>query len=102
VQLREILAIPAIAAVLGFLIGAGLITATAWSRKIPASTDPSDEIAVMMMFMAGGMLVASGVLIAYVFIAPGGFLYFGLSLAAGFVIAFGIIAFRMMRESYRD
>jgi TRAP-type C4-dicarboxylate transport system permease small subunit len=102
VQLREILAIPAVAAFLGFLIGAGLITATSWSRKIPASTDPSDGIAVVMMFMMGGMLVASGVLIAYVFIAPSSFLYFGLSLAAGFVIAFGIIAVGMMRKSYRD
>jgi hypothetical protein len=93
---------PVVAAVLGFLIGVGLITATAWSRRIPTSTDPSDVIAVMMIFMAGGMLVASGVLIAYVFIAPSGFLFFGLSLAAGFVIAFGVIAFLMMRESYRD
>jgi uncharacterized membrane protein YedE/YeeE len=102
VQLREILAIPAVAALLGFLIGAGLIMVTAWSRKLPASADPSDGIAVIMMFMMGGMLVASGVLIAYVFIAPNGFLYFGLSLAAGFVIAFGIIAVGMMRKSYRD
>jgi hypothetical protein len=55
-----------------------------------------------MMFMMGGMLVASGVLIAYVFIAPSGFLYFGLSLSAGYVVAFGIIAIGMMRRSYRD
>jgi hypothetical protein len=101
-QLREFLATPVIAVVLGFLIGAGLITATAWSRKIPTSTDPSDGIAVIMIFMMGGMLVASGVLIAYVFIAPSGFAYFGLSLAAGFVIAFGVIAISMLLQSYRD
>ena len=53
---------PAVAAVLGFLIGAGLIAATAWSRTISASRDASDSIAVMMMFMMGGMLLASGVL----------------------------------------
>jgi prepilin signal peptidase PulO-like enzyme (type II secretory pathway) len=102
VQLREILATPVVAAVLGFLIGAGLITATAWSRTISTSTDASDSIAVMMMFMIGGMLVASGLLIAYVFIAPGGFLYFGLSLAAGFVIGLGVIAIGLMRQSFRD
>jgi prepilin signal peptidase PulO-like enzyme (type II secretory pathway) len=102
VQLREIFAIPAVAAVLGFLIGAGLITATAWSRKIPTSTDSSDSIAIMMMFMMGGMLVSSGILIAYVFIAPSAFLYFGLSLAGGFVIALGVIAIGLMLESYRD
>jgi prepilin signal peptidase PulO-like enzyme (type II secretory pathway) len=102
VQLREIFAVPAVAAVLGFLVGAGLISATAWSRKIPTSTDASDSIAVMMMFMMGGMLVSSGILIAYVFIAPSAFLYFGLSLAAGFVIGLGIIALGLMRQSYRD
>jgi fumarate reductase subunit D len=86
------LATPIVAVVLGFLIGAGLITATALSRKLPASADPSDGIAIIMMFM----------IIAYVFIAPSGFPYFGLSLAAGFVIAFGVIAIGMMRQSYRD
>ena len=35
----------------------------------------------MMMFMMGGMLLASAVLVAYVFIAPSGFLYFGLALS---------------------
>ena len=61
-QLREILATPVVAVVLGFLIGVGLIAATAWSRKIPTSTRCEDSIAVMMMFMTGGMLFASGVL----------------------------------------
>jgi len=93
---------PVIAGVLGFLIGVGLISATAWSRKLPTSTDPSDVITVMMLFMMGGMLLASAVLIAYVFIAPGGYLYFGLSLAAGFVIGLGVVAFGLMRQSYRD
>lgn len=101
-QLRELLATPLVAAVLGFLIGVGLITATAWSRRIPTSTDSSDSIAIIMLFMMGGMLVASGVLIAYAFIAPSAFLYFGLSLAAGFVIGLGVIAFGLMRQSYRD
>jgi len=93
---------PAVAAILGFLIGVGLITATAWSRKIPTSTDPGDVITVMMMFMIGGMLFASAILIAYVFIAPRGYVYFGLSLGGGFVIGLGVFAFSLMRQSYRD
>ena len=56
----------------------------------------------MMMFMMGGMLLASGVLIGYVLVAPGGFLWFGLSLGAGYVISLGASAVWMMRESYRD
>ena len=97
-QLREILATPAVAVVLGFLIGAGLIGATAWSRTISASRDVSDSIAVMMMFMMGGMLLSSGILIAYVFLAPSGFLYFGLALSAGFVIGLGVISIVLWRQ----
>jgi hypothetical protein len=98
VQLREILATPAVAAVLGFLIGVGLIGATAWSRTISASRDASDSIAFMMLFMMGGMLLASGILIAYVFIAPSAFLYFGLSLSAGFVLGLGVISIVLWRQ----
>ena len=101
-QLREILATPAIAAVLGFLVGVGLISATAWSRTISTSTDASDSVAVMMMFMMGGMLFASAVLIAYAFLVPSGFLWFGLSLAAGFVIGLGVIAVGLMRSTFKD
>jgi len=84
--------------VLGFLIGAGLISATAWSRTISASRDASDSIAVMMMFMMGGMLLSSGILIAYVFVAPSAFLYFGLALSAGFVIGLGVISIVLWRQ----
>ncbi|MDR3685797.1 MAG: hypothetical protein P4L93_02400 [Coriobacteriia bacterium] len=101
-QLRALLAIPAVAAVLGFLIGAVLIAASAWSRNLSTSSDARDGLAIMMMFMMGGMLVASGVLIGYVLVAPGGFLFFGLSLGAGYVIGLGVSAVWMMRESYHD
>ena len=56
----------------------------------------------MMLFMMGGMLVASGVLIGYVLVAPGGFLWFGVALGAGYVIGLGIAAVWMMRESSND
>ena len=101
-QLRVLLAIPAVAAVLGFLIGAVLIAASAWSRNLSTSSDARDGLAIMMMFMMGGMLVASGVLIGYAFVAPAGVTWFGLSLGAGFVIGLGVAAVQMVRESYRD
>jgi hypothetical protein len=102
VQLREILAIPAIAATLGFLVGVGLIYATAWSRTISTSSDATDSIAIMMLFMMGGMLVASAVLLAFVWLVPKGFVWFGVSLGAGFVIGLGVIAIGMLRETFRD
>jgi hypothetical protein len=96
------LAIPVVAAVLGFLTGAVLITAAAWSRKFSTSSDARDGLAIMMMFMMGGMLVASGVLIGYVLVAPGGFVWFGVALGAGYVVGLGVSAVWMMRESYHD
>jgi len=102
VQLRELLSTPVIAGTLGFLVGVGLISAVAWSRKLVSSTDAHDGIIATMIAMMVGMMVASAVLIAYVLIAPAGFIYFGLSLSAGFVIGFCVIAFGMIRESYRD
>jgi hypothetical protein len=102
VQLRELLVRPGIAGTLGFLVGVGLITVIAWSKNLASSSDPQDGIVVTMMAMMGAMLVASGVLIAYVLLARSGFIYFGLALSAGFVIGFGVIAFGMIRESYRD
>ena len=101
-QLRELLVVPSVAGLLGFFVGVALISAMAWSRKLSSSADARDGIIVMMVAMLGGMLVASGVLIAYVFAARAGFVYFGLSLAAGFVIGLGVITAVLMRDSFRD
>jgi len=79
-----------------------LIAATAWSRRLSTSSDGQDGIVLMMISMAVGMLVASGFLVAYVLVARAGFIYFGLALAAGFLIGLCVIAFGMIRESYRD
>lgn len=101
-QLRELLATPGVAGILGFIVGVALISAIAWSRKLSRSSDAQDGIVIMMMAMMGGMLISSLVLIAYVLIAPAGFLYFGVALAAGFVIGLGVITVGLMRESYKD
>ena len=101
-QLRALLSQPIVAAVLGFLIGLALISATAWSRKISTSSDASDSVAIMMMFMMGGLLLATGVLIAYVFVAPHGFMYFGVALGAGFLVGLAVAAVRLARESFYD
>jgi hypothetical protein len=99
VQLQALLAIPAVAAVLGFLVGAALIAATAWSRNISTSNEAINGLPMMMAFMTVGMLVAGGVLIGYVMVAPDTFMWFGLSLGAGFVIGLGASAVWMMKTS---
>jgi hypothetical protein len=50
------------------------------------------------LFMMGGMLLASAILIAYVFAAPSAFLYFGLALSAGFVMGLGVISVILWRQ----
>lgn len=100
--MRGILSQPVVAAVLGFLIGVALIAATAWSRKLSTSSDASESVAAMMGFMVGGMLLATCVLIAYVFVAPQGFLYFGLSLGAGFLVGLAVAAVVLGRETFHD
>jgi len=102
VELRALLTTPVVAVLLGFLVGVALIGVTAWSRNLSASSDAYKSIAVMMGFMAGGMLVASAVLIAYVYIAPTGFAYFGIALAAGFVTGLTVVSFGLWRRSFRD
>ena len=79
-----------------------MIVATAWSRSLAKSTDGYDSIVAMMVAMVVGMLVASGALIGYVFLAQAGFMWFGISLGAGYVLSLGVVGVWMMRESSHD
>ena len=101
-QLRELLVVPIIAGLLGFFVGVAMIAVMAWSKNYSKSPDAHDSIIAMMIAMAGGMFVSSALMIAYVFVARAGFVYFGLSLAAGFVIGLGVISFSLWRKSFRD
>jgi hypothetical protein len=79
-----------------------MVLATAWSRRFAKSPDGLDGIVAMMIAMVVGMFVASGVLIGYEFVAPAGFVWFGVSLGAGYVICLGAVGVWMMRESSHD
>jgi len=106
VQLQELLVVPIVAGLLGFFVGASMIGVMAWSRTYSKSPDEPpdthDSIVAMMGSMVGGMLISSALMIAYVVFAQAGFVYFGLSLAAGFVIGLGIISVVLWRQSFRD
>ena len=105
-QLQELLVVPIVAGLLGFFVGLAMIAVMAWSRNYSKSSDESpdahDGIVAMMVSMAGGMLISSALMIAYVIVARAGFVYFGLSLAAGFVTGLGIISVVLWRQSFRD
>jgi hypothetical protein len=99
VGVREFLATPAVAAVLGLVVGVALISATALSRKLIPSADAQSGVLLMMVSMFGGMVVASIVLFAYALIAPQGFLWFGLALGVGFITGLAYFSVQMLRES---
>ena len=101
-QLRELLVVPIIAGLLGFFVGVAMIAVMAWSRTYSKSPDAHDSIIAMMIAMSGGMLVSSALMIGYVFVAREGFVYFGLSLAGGFVIGLAVVSISLWRKSFRD
>jgi hypothetical protein len=100
--LRALLSTPWLAVLLGLVVGVGLIAAVAGSRKLSTSSDGRDAITLMMLFMMGSMLVASAVLLCYVFAAPAGFVWFGMSLGVGFIIGLGVFSLILMRESFGE
>ena len=101
-QLRDLLALPGVAGTLGFLVGVAMVLATAWSRSLSKSSDGHDGIVAMMVAMVVGLFVATGLMIGYVFIARAGFIWFGISLGAGYVLCLGVVGVWMMRESSHD
>jgi len=94
--------LPGVAGTLGFLVGVAMVLATAWSRRLAKSPEGLDGIVAMMVAMVIGMVVASGLLIGYVYVARAGFVWFGVSLGAGYVISLGAVGVWMMRESSHD
>ena len=101
-QLRDLLVLPGVAGSLGFLVGVAMVAATAWSKSLAKSPDGLDGIVAMMATMVIGMLVASGLLIGYVYVARAGFFWFGVSLGAGYIVCLGVVGIWMMRESSHD
>ena len=79
-----------------------MVAATAWSKSLAKSPDGLDGIVAMMVAMVIGMVVASGLLIGYVYMARAGFVWFGVSLGAGYIICLGAVGIWMMRESSHD
>jgi hypothetical protein len=102
VQLRYLFALPLVAGILGFLVGVAMVLATALSRSLAKSPDGNDGIVAMMVAMVIGMFVGSGLLIGYEFLAPAGFIWFGVSLGAGYVLCLVAAGVWMMRESSHD
>jgi len=94
---NQILANPYVAATCGALIGFACIAGVAVSPRFVRSGGAKAATGVMMGAMALSMLVIMTVLLAFVLISPQSFVWFGISLAAGFVIGLAVMGVWLVR-----
>jgi len=94
-DLRELLATPWVAIVLGVLLGIGLLLPLVWTlrRITPGNVDVGVNIGMGAVF--GGLLVGLGLMVGYKVLAPEGFWYFGPAVAGGFIVALGVLSWRV-------
>jgi len=103
--LRELLSTPGTAVLLGLLLGVGLIAPLFWTTRLltPANADMGTFVVMAVVF--GGMILSLGLMWGYRLVAPDGFMWFGPSVVAGFVVALGVLAtvmtLRLLKSSGR-
>lgn len=90
--LRELLSTPGYAVLLGLLLGVGLIAPLFWSSRLLTAQNADIGLYVVMGAVLGGLIVSLGVMWGYRLVTPSGFVWFGPSVVAGFVIALGVLA----------
>ena len=90
--LRELLSTPGIAVLLGLLFGVGLVAPLYWSSRLLTAQNADVGLYVVVGVVFGGMIVSLGVMWGYRLITLGGFMWFGPSVVAGFVVALGVLA----------
>lgn len=89
-----------VAAVCGLVFGIALVTPVLLSARFLAVGKFDAVLYVVLGSVFGGMLLALAVLFGYRALAPDGFVYFGVSLVAGFVVTLGIASVVMFRRVF--
>ena len=80
------------AVLLGLLLGVGLIAPLFWTSRLLTEKNADIGLVVVMAVVFGGLILSLGVMWGYRYVTPAGFMYFGPSVVAGFVIALGALA----------
>jgi hypothetical protein len=93
-QLRELLANPTFAILLGLVLGIVLIAPLFWTLRRITSSNADMALYVAIGSVFGGLLVGLGLMMGYWFVSPEGFKFFGLATVFGFVLALGVLAVR--------
>lgn len=83
---------------LGVLLGVGLLLPLVWTlRRIkPGNVDVGVNVGMGAVF--GGLLVGLGLMVGYMVLSREGFWYFGPAVAGGFIVALGVLSWRVARQ----
>ncbi len=101
-DLRELLASPAIAIILGAFVGLGLLAPMLIGYRLLAADRVDLGLTVVMTGVFVGMLLALGLLFGYRALSPEGVLWFGPALVVGFVLGFGVLALYAARTMLKS
>jgi hypothetical protein len=94
-QLRELLATPWIAIILGFVMGVGLLAPLFGISRLLKAKHADVALVVVMGTVFVGLIIGLAVLLGYRLASPAGFVWFGSATIAGFVIALGVLSVRI-------
>jgi hypothetical protein len=90
--LRELLSTPGFAVLLGLLLGVAIIAPLFWSSRLLTVENADIGLYVVMGVIFGGLILSLGLMWGYHYVTPEGFMWFGPSVVAGFIVALGALA----------
>jgi zinc transporter ZupT len=94
----EFLSVPWVAGLLGFVLGVAIITPLLVTVRLYDEGSPGTAWGIAGLSILGGLVVAIGVMFLYHSIAPEAFPTFGMSVVAGFFVAFVTGAVLILRR----
>lgn len=90
--LQALLSTPWIAVLLGLTLGVVLVAPLFWTSRLLTADNADLGTFVVTAVVFGGLIVSLGVMWGYRAITQVGFMYFGPSVVAGFVVTLGTLA----------
>jgi hypothetical protein len=88
--LQQLLSTPGFAVLLGLFLGVVLVAPLFWTSRLLSAKNADIGLYVVVGIVLGGMIVSLGVMWGYSLVTPSGFMWFGPSVVAGFVVVLGV------------
>jgi hypothetical protein len=97
-EIADLFATPAVAVVLGLILGGCLAAPLLWASRFATAEKADFAPVVTMIASMGGIIIGAGLLFGYSLLAEKGFVWFGPSVIAGFMIGLVVIGVVMLRR----